>query len=254
MIASKATPTGGPEAEALFQKALNHHLGRSGSPCDPMTAKELYLMALKKGSAKAALNLGRLLRHKAMLSRKGEDDLEHMVRYFLQAAQMGSPDALYCLHEVCSQGLGVPKDTEKAARLLKEAAYGGSPQAMARFGLNCIKCGRMAEGKILLAKALEAGHGDAGYHLGLARYAADGDADSMIHCLRQGAEKGSQKCIRKLAMIYKLGQCGQKTNPQLAETYFRLLPASKRRPMRDSGSSSGFSPPGRGRGNEVPAA
>ena len=251
MIASKATPTGGPEAEALFQKALNHHLGRKGSPYDPVAAKELYIMALKKGSAKAALNLGRLLKHKATLSCQRADDLGHMVKYFVQAAKMGSPDALYCLHEACSQGLGVPKDTAKADRLLEEAAHGGSPQAMVCLGLNCISGDRVEEGKVLLAKAVEQGHGDAGYHLALLHYAADGDVDAMIHYLQQGAEKGNQKCLRKLAMIYELGQYGQKINPQLAEKYFNQLPVSKRRPMRDSGSVSRFAPPGMQSGNEA---
>ena len=227
MVSAKMTPTGGSEAEALFQKGLNFHLGRSGSPYDPIAAKNLYILALQKGSAKAALNLGRMLKNKATISGKRADELKHMVNYFVQAAKMGSPDALYCLHEACSEGLGMPKDYVKAEQLLQKAAHGGSPQAMTRLGLECISCDRVTEGKGWLAKALEQGNGDAAYHLASVCYAIERDMSAMIGYLKQGAAKSSEKCIRRLALIYELGQFGQSADPRMAEKYFQLLPKRK---------------------------
>ena len=227
MVTARTTPTGGPEAEALFQKGLSYELSGGGDSYDPDAAKELYIMALNKGSAKAALNLGRQLKHRATGSRKKADDLGHMVRYFVQAAKMGSPDALYCLHDVCSRGLGVPKDSVKAAKLLESAAQGGSPLGMMRLGLDRIGRDKLNEGKIWLAKALSEGHGDAGYHLASLYYAVERDVDSMIRYLREGAQQGSEKCIRRLVMIYEQGQFGQQVNLMLAEKYLTLLPVQK---------------------------
>lgn len=227
MVTARTTPTGGPEAEALFQKGLSYELSGGGDSYDPDTAKELYIMALNKGSAKAALNLGRQLKHRATGSRKKADDLGHMVRYFVQAAKMGSPDALYCLHDVCSRGLGVPKDSVKAAKLLESAAHGGSPLGMMRLGLDRIGRDKLNEGKSWLIKALNEGYGDAGYHLASLYYAVERDVDCMIRYLREGAQQGSEKCIRRLVMIYEQGQFGQEVNLPLAEKYLTLLPVRK---------------------------
>lgn len=237
MVTAKTTPTGGPEAEALFQKGLSYELSGNGDSYDPDVAKELYILALNKGSAKAALKLGRQIKRRATGSCKKADDLGHMVRYFVQAAKMGSPDALYCLHEACSRGLGVPKDSVKAAKLLEGAAQGGSPLGMTRLGLDRIGRDRLNEGKIWLTKALSEGYGDAGYHLASLYYAVERDVESMIRYLREGAEKGSEKCIRRLVMIYEQGQFGQEVNLPLAEEYLALLPANKAGVSRRAASS-----------------
>lgn len=224
MVTAKTTPYGGSEAKALLQRWLSHESGGSGEPHDLNTAKEPYIMVLNKGSAKAALSLGRQLKYRATGScNKKDDDRGHMAGYFAQAAKMGAPDALYCLHDLCSQGAGVPKNNAKAAKLPE----GGSPQGMTRLGLERIGRDKLNEGKAWLTKALSEGDGDAGYHLASLYYAVERDVDSMIRYLREGAEKGSEKCIRRLVMIYEQGQFGQEVNLPLAEKYLSRLPAFK---------------------------
>ncbi len=227
MTSESTVPLGGSKAEVLFRQGLNYHLGRKDTPYNPAAARELYLKAPGQGSAKAALNLVWLARSKARMSSRRADDLSRMIQYFVQAAKMGSPDALYCLHEACSQGLGVPKDRARAEKLLRSAARGGSLLAMTKLGLDCVNRDELEEGREWLGKALDRGYGDAGYHLGALAYTVDQDVKAMVRCLERGAGHGSVKCIRRLALIHELGQFGQQVDMPLAEHYRNLLPKNK---------------------------
>ena len=223
MIAAKNTPTGGPEAEALFQQAVDHHLGRNGCNFDLRLARALYAQALRKGNAKAALNLGNLYKTDTGALANRQQSLRYMVALFNQAASMGCPDGFFCLHEAFARGLGVPKDPKRADHLLRIAATKGSLVAMVHLGNREIAANRDQQGKKWLIKALNEGYGDAGYHLASFAYAVEQNIPGMIVYLRTGCRHGSAKCIRWLAYIYEMGQFGQPVDTQYAGRLLQLL-------------------------------
>lgn len=222
MYIAAQTPTGGLEAETLFQQAVDCHMGRNGMSSDVKSAQKLYAKALMKGSPKAALNLGYLYKTDANLHPDRDTRHKYMLALFLRAAQLGCPDGLYCLYEALERGQGLPKDQFKANRLLKKAALNGSVMAMARLGAKYIIAGNAKEGVFWLNKALAEGNGDAAYDLAIYEKTKNRDIVAMIGFLRQGSKLGSVKCIRTLAFIYELGQFGQEPAPKYAEELFAL--------------------------------
>ena len=222
MYITAQTPTGGTEAECLFQQAVDCHIGRNGRDSDLKSAQKLYAKALKKGSPKAALNLGYLYKTDVNLQPDREKRHRYMLAFFHKAAQLGCPEGLFCLYEALERGQGIPRDHLKANKLLKKAALGGSVMAMARMGALHIIAGNAKEGIFWLNKALAEGNGDAAYELAVFEKNTNRDIAGMIGFLRKGARMSSIKCIRTLAFIYELGQFGQEPAPKYAEELFAL--------------------------------
>lgn len=107
-----------------------------------------------------------------------EKNLERAIQLFINAADQGSPQALYSLGYCYLNGQGVDKDEEKGAALLRQAASKGNPNAM-----------------LLVAKCYEDGRGvkrNQKAALGwLEQAARRGHTFAMVRCALKEYEVGS---------------------------------------------------------------
>ncbi len=205
---SQQCPTGGPEADKIFQLAVDYHKARKGMPWDLAKAEELYEEALAMGSAKAALNLGLIYRQDYYSRPHQAERLKYMMALFEYAEEMGCPEALTMQAEAYWEGWGVRKDQKKAEALIRKAAEKGSLMSITNLGSNLYDDGRHEEGKAWLEKALKLGCGNAGEFLAQI-YRREKNAEKMIYYLREGAKLGSAECLLSLSLIYNMGNYGQ---------------------------------------------
>jgi TPR repeat protein len=218
LFISSQCPTGGPEAEKLFQLGVDYHKARKGRPYNLKTAEKFYNEAMKMGNAKAAINLGLMYRQNDPNETEGLNYIER----FEWAADQGCPEGFFALAEACDMGWGVPRNPEKAKRLMQKAAEEGCLAAMAQHGERLYREGKKEEGKQWVQKSLELGNGDAGAVLSLI-YHAERNSEKMIESLRSGGRLGSRGCINDLADIYYNGDYGQKKDEQYAQKMISLF-------------------------------
>lgn len=92
-------------------------------------------------------------------------ELEASAETHLAAAEAGSADAMFELHVLYVQGLGVERDEERSAEWLEKAAAAGQPRALYNVGAEHASGKRgepnMAKAAEYYEKAARAGHGRA---------------------------------------------------------------------------------------------
>lgn len=205
---SQQCPTGGSEAEQLYQLGVDYHIARKGMPYSPKKAEQFYDEAMKKGNAKAAINLGILYRQDYVNLPNESGRLKYHTQLFQWAADQGCPEGLFALAEAYSHGWGVPMNQNKARSLVQEAAEEGCLQAMVQYGEILRDDGHEREGKEWINKSLSLGNGDAGADLALI-FQFEKDSNGIINSLREGSRMGSIKCMFHLSHIYYKGKFGQ---------------------------------------------
>lgn len=205
---SAQCPTGSPEAERLFQLAVDYHIARNGMPWDLDKAEKLYEEALEMGNAKAAINLGVLYRLDYNLRPHLAERHKDMLALYEKAVDMGCPEGLTMLAEAYAEGWGVSQNTRKADKLMRQAAEKGSLMSMVNLGRNLYDEGEIAEGKSWMEKALALGCGNAGDELATI-YSFEKDSEKILYYLREGAKLGSENSIIHLFLVYNVGMYGQ---------------------------------------------
>lgn len=119
-VAEWQGPAAGGDADALFNLAQAHRLGR-GVPQDSLRAETLYARAAAKGHLKAADNYGLLMFQ--------DGRREQAMPYVTAAAERGDPRAQYLLGIAHFNGDFAPRDYVRAYALLTLANAAGLPQA-----------------------------------------------------------------------------------------------------------------------------
>jgi TPR repeat protein len=125
------------DVEAIYQVANKFDEGEDNLPKNHSTALEWYLMALEKGSAAAANNLGVLYDN----GKGVERDASKAVEYFTKSAELGSQWAMKNLGIIYEYGRDgvVIRNISKAVSWYTKAAEKGNEQA--QQALRRIKAG-----------------------------------------------------------------------------------------------------------------
>lgn len=228
LVFSARCPAGGAAGERLFDAGMDYEYARKGVEQDFFRAERFYQQALDKGSARAALYLGRLYRQSYAGRPFYASRLRFQAALFEQAISMGCPDGYLFLAEAYQNGWGVKASLSTAWRLVKEGALRGSMPAMTAWGTNLYfenryETGEQAqarrnEAKAWLEKAMRQGDGHAGYELALIYRVYEQDPKNAIRVLREGARLGNVDCLSMLAGIYRRGEDGQLKDEAYAET------------------------------------
>ena len=135
------------------------------------------------------------------------------MEWYEKAAQLGHASAMCCLGFCYKDGVGVPKDEEKAAELFQQAAEQEDPDAMCTLGWCCeTGCGvpqDWGQAAEWYRKAADAGSGQAMGNLAWCYEHGKGvelDLDEACRWYRRGAEAGDQRSASQLERWqYQLG-------------------------------------------------
>lgn len=227
LVFSARCPAGGAAGERLFNAGMDYEYARKGVEQDFFRAEHFYQQALDKGSARAALYLGRLYRQSYTGRPFYTPRLRFQAALFEQAISMGCPDAYLFLAEAYQNGWGVKASLSTAWRLVKEGAMRGSMAAMTAWGANLYfenryekglqAKARRSEAKAWLEKAMRQGDGRAGYELAMIYRVYEQDPKNTIRVLREGARLGNVDCLSMLAEIYRRGEDGQPKDEAYAQ-------------------------------------
>ncbi|MCM1129954.1 MAG: hypothetical protein NC211_08500 [Alistipes senegalensis] len=227
LVFSAKCPAGGAAGEKLFEAGMDYEYARKGIEQDFFRAERFYQQALDKGSARAALYLGRLYRQSYAGRPFYTPRLRFQAALFEYAISMGCPDAYLFLAEAYQNGWGVKASLLTAWQLVKEGAMKGSMAAMTAWGTNLYFENRFEKGeqaqamrseaKAWLEKALKQGDGQAGYELALIYRVYERDPKNAVRVLREGARLGNVDCLSMLAGIYRRGEDGQPKDEAYAE-------------------------------------
>src|SRR5579885_3442561 len=151
------------------------------------------------------------------------------LREATKRAQQNDPAAMTLLGEIYSQGLGVPRDDNKAAQWYKLAASRGDAHALfalAMFAFQGRACApNPEEGTRLLTEAAKLGLPVAAYDLGLLYldgHQVPQDFGRAAQLFRTAADAGNPEAQYALATLYKEGRGVPKDPAQAA----RLLGAA----------------------------
>ncbi len=208
IVMSQQCPTGGEQAEELYQLGRQYRYGH-GVPIDKAQAEKLFKQALAMGNAKAAIQIGQMYMWDFSLLYSEAKREKYMIAMYEQAAKMGCPEAYLSLAECYEKGWGVKADKQQALALLAKAAEMGSPKAMEYYGVILVKNGQVENGRKLLERSMALGNGDAGVGIATIYQFYQKDAGGLIEALRAGARLGSKACIQHLTLIYLDGDFGQ---------------------------------------------
>lgn len=227
LVFSAKCPAGGAAGERLFNAGMDYEYARKGIEQDFFLAERFYQQALDKGSARAALYLGRLYRQSYAGRPFYTPRLRFQTALFEQAISMGCPDGYLFLAEAYQNGWGVKTSLSTAWRLVKEGAMRGSMAAMTAWGTNLYfenryekspqAHARRSEAKAWLEKAMRQGDGRAGYELAMIYRVYEQDPKNAIRALREGARLGNVDCLSMLAGIYRRGEDGQPKDEAYAQ-------------------------------------
>ncbi|AWC24556.1 Putative beta-lactamase HcpC precursor [Aminobacter sp. MSH1] len=100
------------------------------APADPFAATELYLQAAAMGSAEALMRLGDLYREGRVVAA----DPKRAYLFYDQAAKAGSDDAKLRVGEMLARGQGVARDTGKGLAIIAALADSGNAEALVLLG------------------------------------------------------------------------------------------------------------------------
>lgn len=227
VVLSAVCPGGDAAGERLLEEGLDFEFARKGVDADFFEAQRRFEAAMARGSAKAALALGRLHRQVLTDVPVALARLQFQVALFERAIEMGCPDGFLFLAQAYENGWGVKASTGTAWRLVKEGAERGSPAAMTAWGTNLYfenryergeeALAKRLEAKALLEKALKGGYGAAGRELAVIFRTYEQDPGNAIRVLREGARLGDVDCLFELAGIYRRGEDGQPRDPAYAD-------------------------------------
>lgn len=213
-VMSKQCPTGGKEAEELYQLGRQYRDGY-GVPGDKKKAEELFEQALAKGNAKAAIQIGQMYMWDFSSLYPAAKREKYMIAMYEQAAKMGCPEAYLVLGQCYEMGWGVHANEKKSLDMLRKAAEMGSPKGLEFYGVYLVERGLVAEGRELLDRSMALGNGDAG--VGIATiYQYQKNSAGLINALRAGAKLGSKACIEQLSLLYEMGDFGQSKDKSYA--------------------------------------
>ena len=227
LVFSAKCSAGGTAGEELFNVGMDYEYARKGVEQDFFRAERFYQQALDKGSARAALYLGRLYRQSYMGRPFYTPRLRFQAALFEQAISMGCPDGYLFLAEAYQNGWGVKASLSTAWHLVKEGAMRGSMAAMTAWGTNLYFENRYEKGaqaqayrseaKAWLEKAMRQGDGRAGYELARIYRVYEQDPKNAVRVLREGARLGNVDCLSMLAEIYRRGADGQPKDEAYAQ-------------------------------------
>ncbi len=221
-VFSKTCPAGSKSAQEIFHTGMQIRSGKDGQKKNPLIAEEYFVLAMSKGSARAAFALGEMYRYDFADNRAKPARKTYMTSMYTFAAEKNCPEAWATLAECHEKGTGAKKDPKKAMELAKQAADANSPKGMEVYGRLLAEQEKDVDtGRQWLKRAIEAGNGDAGMPLA-DTYAREKDSLGVLTSLRAGAAKGSKKCLEVLTAIFLEGHYGQEKDLRHAACYRKL--------------------------------
>ena len=197
---------GGEEAERFYQEGLDYSKGLRGRQKDLQKAIKAYGKALELGSAKAAINLGAMIRSEDLWDLDIQSDrYAKMNAFFLKAIEMGCSEGYNQLAYSYRVGLGVDVSISQYEALLESGIQKGSTGCMASLGQYKRSIGDIERAKQLLQQALDAGYGTAVVELHKI-HQEQGDVKGQLTVLRQAGKLGNIYSLRESAKIYQEGR------------------------------------------------
>jgi len=158
---------------------------------------------------------------------RGEDDdqdLEKACKFFLQAAEEGDVDAMYCLGEIYNSPIGILGSYTEAEKWLMKAADMGHPHALELFEAVRRNSAKHDNRIAKLIEKAEKGNASAQYDLGFYYYhGSDGfekDLKKALEWFLKSAHQGNRNAQYKLAEMYKKGK-GVEKNDKKAFDFYR---------------------------------
>lgn len=100
------------------------------APADPFAASKLYLQAANMGSSEALMRLGDLYREGRVVA----SDARRAYLFYDQAAKAGNADGKLRVGEMLARGQGVARDTGKGLGMIAALADAGNPEALVLLG------------------------------------------------------------------------------------------------------------------------
>ncbi len=211
---------GGEEAERLYNLGLDYRNGMRGMPFDIKKAIKCYEEAVQLGSAKAAINLGIVLRQAYVDEPNEQEMLELSVKYFQKAVDMGCPDGYYHWSYVTEKGWGTRTSKLESKKLMEKGVEEGSYACMAGLGMIMKAERKQEEAQVWLQRSLDGGYGLAAEPLALL-YFAKGDLEAEVRVLRQGARLGDRMSLARLRVLYK-DETRQPKDLEYAECFSKI--------------------------------
>ena len=212
-----------PDAEARFQKALDYQVGKKrGVKRDILKSRELYLEAIKLGSAKALINLANLyLRYDKKLGVSEEKAYCYYLEYSQEAANKGRPEGYVNLYASYYNGDCVNQDREKAMQFLHKAADMGHGSALFKLGdIEKKKDHKNPKVAEWYKKALDVKYSKAAEKLYF--FYVDDDFKKALYYLKEGAKLGDKKALYSLYRHYREGDSSFTKNISLSKCYKKM--------------------------------
>lgn len=179
---------------------------------DSGEAVKWFEKAVAQGEPLAELNLGMIY--------EGEGNLDKAVKFYRQAAEHGSADAMFMMHNLYEIGTAVGKDIAEAERWLLKGAEAGSLSAQTALGYHHqfppsetgSRVGggpaSMAEAVKWYRRAAERNWADAQYRLASCYLEGKGveqDEEHGLDLMRAAADQGHAKALFELSDLYARG-------------------------------------------------
>jgi hypothetical protein len=211
----------GGDADGQHTQALWLLAGR-GVAADVPAALAMLEKAADAGSAAAMVTLGNL--HGGDNRRYGlTKDVTKSFQWLERAAKAGSDEGLYLLSAYYHAGGPVPKDTARAAELVRQAAERGHALSRIRHGINLLESGDAptVQRGVAYLEGL-AGNGNVkamsllGQAVGLGVPGLPANAARGRTWLRKAAEAGDGAAMHQLSQYIEKGQMGFEANTQQA--------------------------------------
>lgn len=196
---------------AMVQIGRAYRFGE-GIGQDAKAAIEWFEKAAAKGEALAELNLGLIYEDQGRL------DLAH--NYYRQSAEHGSADAMWVMHNLYENGIGVDKDRGEAERWLVKSAELGNPRAQTSLGSHhqspsLETTNRVGENPASMAEAIkwyrraaDQKWADGQYRLALCYLEGNGvelDEERGLELMRAAADQELPRALVELSELYARG-------------------------------------------------
>ncbi|MDR3181596.1 MAG: sel1 repeat family protein [Planctomycetaceae bacterium] len=192
--------------EAIYYLSERYFTG-DGVPEDLFFAYRLVRYAAEQGLPQAFPVIGKCYSRGIGTSVNAAEAL----RWFQKYDYSDDSEVLAFFGWCHFDGIGLPKDLQKAFDYIVAAAEKGHP--------NCIQC---------LQVAAHNGHAKGQYFLGCLYQFGDGlpaDIQTALHWFIQSAEQGYADAQCRLGILYLSGENGVESDPETAVQWFRLAAA-----------------------------
>ncbi len=223
------------EAHRLMEEGTDYLMGR-GVPQDRERANELFRKAADMGHPEAAFNLAQNLLDDAVDNGGNPEDCAELFRLYSFAAENSENENAVnisenTIYKFYINGMGVPKDLNKAIVHLTRAADHGHPGAQGDLALRYINgdgvITDVQKGLEYMQMAANNGQAESCFNLGAAYhhelYGLPVNMSKAVEYYSMAADKGFKPAMLRLADLYLNGTDGVDPDESEALTLIRKL-------------------------------